>query len=368
VLVDGASLPDSLNHTPTATRSIGNGQTAVVADHTLSALFSGDLSTAAARSAAVQRFAAEAMTITREQPDDQRSLLVMPPRDLTADAAEALKESLSAASPWAGVAKLDAVATAAPDPDANDGVPGDYPNELRSTELSGNALSDVMDVQTRLAELMRILTQPQRVRGPFSAAMVRSMSTEWRGHSAAGADYRTGVQQYLDSLLSAVRLVAKSTTTLPGDNATLLISVTNDLNQAVGNLELRLTPGQPNRLNVSQQPQSVLLDGTTSRTFRFPAKAAINGSVLMTAQLFTTGADPQPYGEPVTFTVEVTSAAGAVLYVILGGAVLIGLAGVRFYWQRKKLAALPDEPEEDPDSDSDTEDGERAESDEKVGP
>ncbi|TWE18583.1 DUF6049 family protein [Kitasatospora atroaurantiaca] len=366
VLVDGTSMPEpgSLPYTPNSARSIGNGQTAVVADHTVSEPFQGDLSTQQAQTAATQRFLAETKMITEQRPQDQRNLLVMPPRGLTVGTATALAAALGAAQKgaWINQVKLDAVATAAPDPDANSSVPGpaDYPNELRGSEVSGSALGDVMGMQTRLDQLMRILTQPQRVRGPFSAAMVRSMSTGWRDKASAGNAYRAGVQEYLDNLISAVKVPAKSVITLPGDNGTLLVSVKNDLNQAVGNLQLRLTSGQLNRLDVVGLPETVVLDATTSRTLRFPAKAQSNGPVQMTAQLWTTGPDPQPYGKAVSFTVEVTSVTQGVLYVIGGGVVLILLAAARFYLQRKKRSVDPDDS--DPEADADTESGSDARS------
>ncbi|GAA1077157.1 hypothetical protein GCM10009665_79920 [Kitasatospora nipponensis] len=234
-----------------------------------------------------------------------------------------------------------------------------------------------MDIQGRLDQLLSVLTQPQRVRGPFSAAMVRSMSTAWRDQAPEGSSYRAGVQSYLVSLTGAVKLTPKSTVTLAGDTGTVLVSVKNDLNQAVGNLQVKLSSSQPNRVNVAL-PQNVLLEATTSLTLRFPAKARNNGPVQMTAQLMTTGTPSQAYGEPVVFTVEVTSVTSGVLYVIGGGVVLMLLAALRFTLQRRKRAAEPDdEPDDEPEDGPEDEGGaaeetgaaavEHAPGDEKVG-
>ncbi|WP_149038419.1 DUF6049 family protein [Kitasatospora sp. MBT63] len=345
VLVDGASMPeaDSLAYTPAAARPIGNGQTAVVADPTISGLFQQELRTPEARTEAVQRFLAETLLVNRQMPEQSRGLLVLPPRNLDATTAGVLADAVlkSRQGGWTAPVTLHTLAAVKADPDATTAVQDGYPQELAATELSSSALGKTMSLQNSLDQLMLILTQPQRVRGPFSAAMVRSMSTQWRDQSTAGVSYRDGVQHYLDNLTSAVRLPPKSDVTLPGDNATLQVSVKNDLNQAVGNLELRLTSSQLNRLNVGPA-ESVVLDGTTSRTFRFPAEAQVNGSVQMTAQLWTTGPNPQRYGAPVTFMVEVTSVTNGVLYVIGGGVVLMVLAGIRFSLQRKKRAAGED--------------------------
>ncbi len=367
VLVNGASLPDlaKLSYTPNAARPIGNGLNAVVADQTVSDLFEQDLSTPQARTAATQRFLAETLTITQERPADQRNLLVMPPRTLTVNTATTLAAAIQEAQKdsWLALVKLDTVAAATPTPGVNTPVTGDYPDGLRGSELSDSTLGAVMDVQNGLDELLRILTQPQRVRSPFSAAMLRSLSTEWRDKGDAGGAYRTGLQDYLNNLVTAVKLTPKSLTTLPGDTGTLLVSVKNDLNQAVVNLEVRLTSGQLNRLNVGP-PESIVLDATTSRTLRFPAKAQVNGSVQMTAQLYTTGPDAQPYGSPVTFTVEVTSVTQGVLYVIGCGVVLILLAAGRFYLQRKKRATDPEtDPDAEPATDATADAGAEADAD-----
>ncbi|MER8183288.1 DUF6049 family protein [Kitasatospora sp. NPDC094015] len=368
VLVDGASMPesDSLAYTPGAARPIGDGQTAVVADHTLSSLFEQPLGTPEARTAAVQRFLVETLLINQQMPELPRGLLVLPPRNLDAATAGALAEAVQKAQQgdWISPATLHTVAAAKADPEAGTTVAEGYPQEVAASELSSSALGRTMAVQNGLDQLMLILTQPQRVRSPFSAAMVRSMSTEWREQAKPGTAYREGVQHYLDNLTSAVRVPAKSEITLPGDNATLLISVKNDLNQAVGNLELRLTSTQLNRVNVEQTPKPVVLDGTTSRTYRFAAEAQVNGSVQMTAQLWTTGPNPQRYGAPVTFMVQVTSVTNGVLYVIGGGVVLIVLAGVRFYLQRKKRAAdggeEAPEPQDGPGAGPDADTGREA--------
>ncbi len=359
LLVNGASLPepDSLKYTPGAVRPIGNGQTAVVADSTVSELFQSDLNTPQVRSAAVQRFLAETFVITHQEPNNPRGLLVMPPRTLTVNSAKALAEALntSRTGQWTAPAKLDAVAQAAADPKANGAVPSatDYPAEARASELSADALTQTMDVQRDLDLLMRVLTQPQKVRGPFGAAMARSVSTEWRPEGPAGDSYRTGVTKYLAELSKQIRLVEKSVTTFAGDTGVLQVSLRNDLAQTVTNLRLVLTSSQPNRLKVGDAAD-IVLGASRSVTLQFPAEAHNNGQATMTAQLWTTGPDPQKYGKAVTFNVMVTSVTDGVLYVIGGGLVLILLAALRIYLKRKKGPFEPYDPDallEDPTDD-----------------
>ncbi|MFJ9445516.1 DUF6049 family protein [Kitasatospora sp. NPDC101235] len=361
LLVNGESMPepDSLNYTPTAVRPIGNGQNAVVADETVSSLFDKDLNSPQAQTEATQRFLAETFAITHEQPQNQRGLLVMPPRELSAANAKALATALQTADgKWISSVKLDAVAQSAPDPKANTAVPAptDYPTEARASELPAADLSRTDDIQRDLDTLMRVLTLPQRVRGPFSAAMVRSLSTEWRSQPPAGSTYRTGVTEYLKELTRAVQVPKKNVVTLAGDTGLLQVSVRNDLTQTVTNLKLVLTSAQPNRLRVSKE-EELVLPPSQSVTLRFNAEAHNNGPVAMTAQLWTTGPDSRPYGEARKFTVEVTSVTNGVLYVFAGAGVLLLLAALRFVRQRKRRGGQPHEDGDQPVGDAPAESG-----------
>ncbi|MFF3001430.1 DUF6049 family protein [Kitasatospora sp. NPDC057940] len=346
VLVNGASMPepDAMNYTPTAVRPIGSGQNAVVADETVSSLFQTDLASPQAQTRANQRFLAETYTITHEQPQNQRGLLVMPPRDLTASTAKVLADALQTASDnkWLTPVKLDTLAQASPDPKANTAVPAavDYPAQVRASELSAAELSSTDEIQQNLDTLMRVLTLPQRVRGPFSAAMVRSLSTEWRTNAAAGSTYRADVAKYLDELTGAVRVPKKNVVTFAGNTGLLQVSVRNDLTQTVTNLKLVLTSTQPNRLRVGKE-EELVIPASQSVTLRFNAEAHNNGPVNMTAQLWTTGPNPQKYGEPQQFRVDVTSVTNGVLYVFAAAAALLLLAALRFVRQRKRRAGQP---------------------------
>ncbi|MEU3569675.1 DUF6049 family protein [Kitasatospora sp. NPDC036755] len=356
VLVNGESMPepDSLNYTPTAVRPIGNGQSAVVADETVSALFNRDLSSPQVQTDTSQRFLAETFTITHEQPQNQRGLLVLPPRDLSAAGAKALANALQTADgKWISSVKLDVVAQSAADPKANTAVPAptDYPTQARASELPAADLSRTDGIQHDLDTLMRVLTLPQRVRGPFSAAMARSLSTEWRTQPPAGSSYRAGVTAYLKELTKAVQVPPKKLVTLAGDTGLLQVSVRNDLTQTVTNLKLVLTSGQPNRLRVSKE-EELVLPASQSVTLRFNAEAHNNGPIAMTAQLWTTGPDSRPYGEPQQFIVDVTSVTNGVLYVFAGAGVLLLLAALRFVRQRKRRGGQPHEDGDQPVGDA----------------
>ena len=372
IIADSRSLPDSrsLTYTPNAARSLGNGTTAVVADSTIDDIFAGDLSTQSAQALAEQRFLAETLAITLERPNDQRSILVMPPRDMTASTAQTLANSLAAAvnAKWAKAATYGEVASATPTPHAGTTVPAvsDYPSAARKNELSSDELNAVTGTQDRLTDLGKIMSNPAPIRTAFSSAVLRSVSTQWRDQPDQGTAYRQNATDYLNNLYGAVSILPKpnNSITLSGSgSATIPITVQNDLPQPVLNLKVELTSNSPTRLSLDKNTPSVkLLDvranGDTVETLRFSVKATANGPVEMTAQLFTT-ADQKAYGNAVGFTVDIKQLRNGVIAVVAGGVLLVLLAGVRLYSKRKhaRIGADADEDSataaEDGDDDRD---------------
>ncbi|WP_052440800.1 DUF6049 family protein [Streptacidiphilus anmyonensis] len=369
IIVNGDSMPDSanLNYTPNAARKISGGMTAVVADGELTKLFSQDLSTQAEQTAAVQQFLAETLATSGERPDLQRDIVVQPPRDLSAATAQTLVRALTAAQAgsWVQPVDLDTVVKDGPTADANTHVPSahSYPSSLRATELSSNAVSSLKGTQEGLTQLQRILTRPDRLREPFNAAMVRSVSTGWRADAQAGATYQSDMYAYMYSLQTSVKILDKSTdVVVPGDNASaqIAVSVENDLEQTVTRLSLHLEvlgSGYP-RLKIDSQPdQDVnIAGGRTKSTIRFKVTATANGQVQMRAVL--SSAQDGSVIDQKDFTVSVTSVSSGVVAVMASGGLLVLLAGLRLYWKRKKNAALAAATAEGPDDPTATEDQE----------
>ncbi|MET8181837.1 DUF6049 family protein [Streptomyces sp. NPDC005336] len=337
-----------LSYTPTAARQIGGGNTAVVADARLSTAFTGDMSKAQNSTRAIQRFLAQTQLINLQAPDKPRSIVVAPQRMPTTSQVQAMAAALDGLSgQWSQPLGLGQAAKAKPDPNATQRVPGvrSYPRALRARELPTEAFQNVQETQGTLDMFERILTAKYRVVTPFGNAIRREMSTSWRGEAQHATDFRHAVQTYLSGLTKKVRLVPKTNMTLSGRSATVPVTVQNNLVQGV-ELRLVLRSHQGNRLEISG-PQLVNVEGGHSRSVKFGTTANANGPVWVSAQLYTP--DGQPYGPEMPFEANVTEITSTVILVIAGGVLLLVLAGVRIYIQRKRAAARSGEDGDDSD-------------------
>ncbi|MFI5756065.1 DUF6049 family protein [Streptomyces sp. NPDC051569] len=345
VITRSDSLQDNLSYTPSAARPIGGGTTAVVADTRLSTAFQADMAEAADSTLAVQKFLAQSLALTLQEPENQRSVVVAPQRMPTATQAQSMARALHGLDPerWTQPSDLIAAAAAKPDADATTKVPSSsrYPKKLRAQELPTPAFLEIKDTQDRLDSFKAILSAPDRVDAPFGNAIDRAMSASWRGNPAGAKPYRDTVDAYLEGLTAEVQLIKKSVLTLSGRSATIPVTVQNQLLQGVGKLVLRLKSDNPTRLKIDDSrtvaERPIKIDGGHSQSVKFTGAGNANGPVLVTAQLYTV--DGKPYGEPMAFQVRVSEITPTVMLVIAGGVLLLALAGVKMYSRRKRTAA-----------------------------
>nr|WP_062209747.1 DUF6049 family protein [Streptomyces sp. NBRC 109706] len=340
---------DSLPHTPSAARPIGDGNTALVADDVMSTLFTADMSRTSNVTLARQQLLAGTFSIAQQETDTSRSLLIAPQRMPTSAQAQAMSDALHALqehADWITFADLDSAASAQPDPEANQRVPSEeeYPSRLRQQELPTSAFQTMRETQRTLDDFKVILTSPDRVEPPFGNAIRREMSTSWRGHESEAAEYRFAVQNGLEDLTGRVRIIQKSPITLSGRSATIPVTVENNLVQDVKGLELRLTSSRRLGLEVGET-QEIAVGGGHSQTVKFSTTARANGRTFLEAQLFTS--DNKAFGQPMGFQAKVTSITPRVLMVIAGGLLLVVLAGIRMYTQRKRAARERDASDDD---------------------
>ncbi|MFE0875106.1 DUF6049 family protein [Streptomyces smyrnaeus] len=354
-----------LSYSPTAARPIGSGNTALVADAPLSTAFEGDLSRAGASSLAVQRFTAQSLALARQVPSRTRSVVVAPQRMPSVSQAQAMAAGIKALgrSGWAETSSLADAAKAKPDPGARRKMPAPsgYPSSLRKTELPTAAFEQVRKTKDGLEDFTQILSKADRVMPPFTTAIDREVSNAWRGERRAARGYRDNVEEYLLELRGAVKLIKKSDITLSGREATIPVTVQNNLAQGVDGLVLELSSSRVG-LDVGD-PKRVKVDGEHTQTLKFDTTAKNNGRAYVYAQLYTQDGDR--YGKVMKFQVNVTSITSTVLLVIAGGVLLIVLAGIRMYTQRKRSgpAPDPDAPLEQPDADGDADGSDDASAD-----
>ncbi|MFC4034145.1 DUF6049 family protein [Streptomyces polygonati] len=357
IIARSDTFPDGpVHYTPTAPRPIGGGTTAMVADASLSNAFNGNMLYAGNYQAAVQNFVAQTLLITMQAPHQQRDLLVAPQRMPSVSQAQAMADGISEVdgSPWAETVTFDDAAKSAPDPKAAHKVPSAsaYPKSLRRTELSTQAFARLGGTQDELNGFVGILTIKDRVTVPFRNAMLRAMSTDWRltpqgvpdpadpagiGNSTS---FRASIGEYLHELMGAVHVLQKTPLTLSGRSGTIPVTVKNDLGQPITGLTLKLTSDSNIRLEIKNPLQLITVDGGHSRTLKFQTKASANGKVQITARLYTAnGAAYDAPQAPVQFNIKITKVTDLVMLIIAAGLLLLVLAGVRIYRQRKRQAA-----------------------------
>jgi hypothetical protein len=349
---DSLTPGDDLSYTPTAARPIGGGTTAIVADERLSTLFEGDMRRGGSAALAQQQLLAQTLSITLQEPSNERSVVLAPQRTFTTAQAQAMAQALTTLeqdADWVEFATLADAADAQPDPAANRQVPSaeQYPQRLREQELPTSAFQAMRETQRTLDDFAQILTETDRVTVPYGNAIRREMSASWRGRDAEAEAYRSDLQSDLVDLTEQVHLIPKSDITLSGRSATIPITVQNNLVQDVEGLRLELTSSRQLGLEVSE-PQVITLSGGHSQSFKFSTTANASGESRLTAQLYTE--DGKRYGEPMTFEADVTSITPVVMMVIAGGLLLVVLAGIRMYTQRKRAARQARTGEDSTDS------------------
>ncbi|CAG6393507.1 DUF6049 family protein [Actinacidiphila cocklensis] len=347
-----------LSYTPNAARPIGGGTTAVVADATLSTAFTGTLGNQQQTNLAVQSFIAQTLMITMEAPEKQRNVVVAPQRMPTVAQAQAMAEAIhdTTTAPWVSPVSFDDAAKAHPDTRANTKVPSSkaYPSSLRKRELPTGAFKQIQQTQLHLNDFVVILTQQNRVTVPFRNAVLRSLSTSWRGDPAGEEAYQKAIGLYLTDLIGAVHIIPKTALTLSGRSGTIPVTVKNELGQPVKGLVLRLKSGANIRLEIKESDQPITIEGGHTRTLKFQTTASANGTVQVIAQLYTE--NKGLYGTAQPFDVHINKVTDLVMLIIGAGLLLLVLAGVRIYRQRKRRGDGGDGEDGD-DGDDDEADG-----------
>jgi hypothetical protein len=329
--------------------SLTGGVTALVAEPATRAVLSRDLSGDGDQLIARQQLLGDLLKTQQRDPRNPGGIVVEPPRQMPAQTATVLSEALRSAQAE-GFVKLIGLgqvgsgtsADARPDrvPARAAGVAG-YPEGLSESELTRSGLATVTGAQQDLERLSRVLSDSSRTVDGVRKAMLRAVSTGWRGDRPDADSYGGGVEAYIDASIASVHLLRKrGTVTVAGNSASVPVTVANGLQQPLAGLEMRVTSGAPQRLAVDTPRTPLRAPAAANRTEQVRITAHANGPVRVTAQLYTS-ADGQPWGDPMTFPVVISKVSPGAVAIVAGGVLLVLLAGVWKMRQARRKAQPP---------------------------
>ena len=314
---DYLSSPDSI--TESAATVMPGGATALVADPALTRIIGEGQSYAAGPVAATQRLAVELFTIVQEAPTRVRNVVLTPPRRWapTADYAESLLE-LTGTTPWITPLPLDEVASTTP----IDRGALVYPPALSQQELPADSLEQLAPVLSDLSSLTSVFTADEvdQVLERPTAALYGAASTALRGDPQAFAEVLNSINQQLDNVRGAVRIVPPSngTYTLSSSEAPLVFTIENNLSVTV---RYRISLDEARSRGLTAEDVDVLEIGPNQRaTVQLNTTVERSGSFSVVAQLVTP--EGAPLGEEVRIRVT-SSAYGTVALAVTGAAFVL---------------------------------------------
>jgi Family of unknown function (DUF6049) len=344
----GLSVPDD-EYAPTGRASVNGKNNLVVGDDGLDAIMSGDPADATYDAAgsndalmAGQRLLAQTALIAMQKPNLARTLLLTLPRTTSTAALDmgVLKNVLASAS-WLSPTGLSALLGQSPDPDASTGTPS-RSSSTAAADLSTAQLNQALSLESQLQLYQSILTKSDSTTTGFAEAVLRTVSTGWRGNSAEWAAFESAVTSRLASLTGQVYLIPKSDLTLSGTSGSIPFTVVNHLSQPV-RLGLDV---QTNRtgLHVTQIPLRTFPIGESTVEVKVTAEAP-GAKVEVTAYLVNAGG--ARYGTAKSrgsqsLQVTVTSIGFVALLLFAGSAALLVFAvGWRIYRGRRRSRNEP---------------------------
>lgn len=292
-------------------------------------------SSQAAQFGAEQDFLAETAMIAAEEPFQQRSLVIAPPRRWDPSAAEArtlLSMTTSANAPWLRPVGLSSLTSAKADSRA---LPA---SQVSNQELSSSYLHEVGSVSTRLALYENLLYQPNNgTLQSLNAALAVTESSAWRGPGAkAGQLALVKLSDYLRDSEQKVQIIAgkDDKVLLTGASGQTPVSVQNSLSVPV-QVRVQATVPKGSQLSVGTFASLITVPGGKIRTVSMPVRSSSLGTTTMQLQLVTKDGSPLAWTSQ-SLSVEVTRYGRALLVVIVAALGVLVLAAVA-RWVRQWL-------------------------------
>jgi hypothetical protein len=337
----GLSTPNQ-SYTPTGRASAGGNSNLVVGDSALDAIMSGDPADAAYTSTgsnatilASQRLLAETALVALQEPNLGRSLLLALPRSASTAAADMTVLGALKSASWVKASTLSSLLKQSPDADASTGTPTRAASTV-DTDLTSAQLAQSLALDSQLSLFQSILPSGGSVASGFAGAVLRTVSTSWRGATADWTAFSSTVGSRLQSQMNEVYLIPKSDLTLSGTSGAIPFTVVNKLPQTV-ELGLQIETKRTG-LTVTQVPVRKFATGTTTVEVKVTASAP--GAVVQVTAYLVNSAQ-RHYGSAEsggsqTLQVTVTSYGFVALLLFAGSAALLVFAvGLRIYRGRR---------------------------------
>lgn len=346
VVLSGTVLPapSSITYTPDATTTLpavgGGTLRALVSDPPLDALVGADPTGSGGARLAEQRFLAETMLITAEQPSVGRTVLIAPPHRWGPPAgwATALLRD-SARVPWLRPARLGDLRAA---PGARPRSRLVEPPTARRARLPASFFtgpSGIPRLASDLATFREILANPDSAGIPaLDRALLRCESSAWQTNGALGRAMRSATRRALTEQMAKVRITTTGTVSLASKRSTIPISVANGLTEPV---RIKVSLNSTAARLVAEDTGVKTVEGGHQIQLSVGLQAPGSGVFPVTAGLLTPAG--QSYGQPVRLRVY-SSRYGTLALAITVAAftLLAGIAAVRL--GRRLLAARRTEP------------------------
>ena len=345
VIVDSNSIGLSVanqRYTPTGRASANGRSNLAVGDTALDAIMSGDSLDSGSSVLAGQRLLAQTALISLEDPNKSRSIMLTLPRDAAAEASDMGVLKVLQSASWVSASGLSSLLAKSADSAASTGTPTRSPS-VAGADLSSGQISSAVSLQSQLRIFQSILTQADATTAGFAEAVLRTVSTSWRGNSASWKTFESAVSSRLSEQTGKVYLIPKSDLTLSGTSGSIPFTVVNQLPQSV-KLGLNLQTS-PSGLNVTQVPTRTFpANGSWTVEVKVDTKVA-SSTYQVTAFLVTPGGThygTAKSGGLQSLQVTVTSIGFVALLLFAGSAALLVFAvGLRIYRGRKGSRSEP---------------------------
>lgn len=333
-VVSTSGLTLDPGYTGDAARKTSDGLPLLASDDQLSALLAAT-SDQASGASTVQRFLAETLTLMKESPGRERSVLVTAPRTFAGD--RGVLASLFGAiddAPWLAptpssrllYAAVDAVREPAPDTTESAGE-AEPPATMRSP-LTTARLDQIVSTKRDVEGIASILTGTTATQfaSTWNDAQDQLVSNRWRGRPGAWNRLARLAPAAVRTKAAGVRvLVAPGTVKFLAEDGILQFIVVNDLDETVDGVRLRLT-SDSRRLRIDDQPEPLRIGPGSRTTVRVRVTAVAPGLVPISADL--SSANGTHLGRAAQVKVEVRPISVTVFWALGGVFALILVAGI----------------------------------------